>query len=165
MSSVAEAFPTMTTHDEQSQVFVVLDEVVSKSVVSKGLINSFFRAGTVHSTQKSNKHFAHPSVIMQEKPLTETSTSLPPPPFSSLLSCLLSLFPPQLPDALTAETKSALIYALQNCHSIQETIKCLISYGVGTPGEKVQGIKVENDYLNSQIDYLKAKNTVLAHSF
>ena len=39
MSSVTEAFPTMTTHDEQSQVFAVLDEVVSKSVVSKGLIN------------------------------------------------------------------------------------------------------------------------------
>ena len=41
VSSVAEAFPTVTTHDEQSQVFAVMDEVVSKSVVSKGLINFF----------------------------------------------------------------------------------------------------------------------------
>ena len=72
---------------------------------------------------------------------------------------------PQLPDNLANETELALIYALQNCHSVQEIIKCLVSYGVGTPGENAQEFWVRTEHLESQIKHLKAKNTMLANSF
>jgi hypothetical protein len=70
-----------------------------------------------------------------------------------------------LTDSFTEETELALIYALQNCHSIQEIIKCLVSYGVGTPGESAQEFRVRAEHLESQIKHLKAKNTMLANSF
>ena len=73
--------------------------------------------------------------------------------------------PPQLPENLTKEAELALIYSLQNCHSPQEIIKCLVSNGIGTPGEKVQGFRVENEYLRSQLDHLKSRNAMLANSF
>jgi hypothetical protein len=70
-----------------------------------------------------------------------------------------------LPDNLSSETELALIYALQNCHGVQEIIKCLVSYGVGTPGESLQESRVRNEHLQSQINHLKSKNTMLANSF
>ena len=82
--------------------------------------------------------------------------SLPPPLSPSL---------PQLPDNLTTETELALIYSLQNCHSPQEIIKCLVSYGVGTPGEEVQVYRVQNEHLTSRLEHLKSKNAMLANSF
>ena len=48
---------------------------------------------------------------------------------------------------------------------MQEIIKCLVSYGVGTPGEKAQEFRVRSEHLESQIKHLKAKNTMLANSF
>ena len=57
------------------------------------------------------------------------------------------------------------MYALQNCHTAQELIKCLVSYGVSTSSDQLQGFQVENKHLNERVDHLTAKNTTLAHSF
>ena len=58
-----------------------------------------------------------------------------------------------------------MIYALQNCHSIQELIKCLVSYGVSTTSDKLQGFQIENEHLKKAVDHLKSKHATLAHSF
>ena len=58
-----------------------------------------------------------------------------------------------------------MIYALQNCHSIQELIKCLVSYGVSTTSDKLQGFQIENEHLKKVVDHLKSKHATLAHSF
>ena len=58
-----------------------------------------------------------------------------------------------------------MIYALQNCHSTQELIKCLVSYGVSTSSDKLQGFQVENEHLKKVVDSLKSKYATLAHSF
>ena len=58
-----------------------------------------------------------------------------------------------------------MIYALQNCHSIQDVIKCLVSYGISASGDKLQGFQVENDHLKQRVDHLKSKNATLSHSF
>lgn len=58
-----------------------------------------------------------------------------------------------------------MIYALQNCSSIQELIKCLVSYGVSTSADKLEGFRVDNEQLKSTVEHLKSKNTTLANSF
>lgn len=58
-----------------------------------------------------------------------------------------------------------MIYALQNCHSTQELIKCLVSYGVSTSSDKLQGFQVENEHLKKAVEHLKSKHATLAHSF
>ena len=73
--------------------------------------------------------------------------------------------PPQLPEGLPKEKEMAMIYALQNCHSAQELIKCLVSYGVSTSSDKLQGFQVENEHLKKAVEHLKSKHTTLAHSF
>ena len=40
-----------------------------------------------------------------------------------------------------------------------------MSYGVGAPGEEVRDSRVENEYLQSRLEHLKSKNTMLANSF
>jgi len=58
-----------------------------------------------------------------------------------------------------------MIYALQNCNTVQELIKCLISYGVSTSSDRLEGFRVESEQLKSSIEHLKSKNTTLANSF
>lgn len=58
-----------------------------------------------------------------------------------------------------------MMYALQNCHSVQELIKSLVSYGVSTNSDQLQGFQVENVHLQERIEHLKAKNTTISHSF
>ena len=58
-----------------------------------------------------------------------------------------------------------MIYALQNCNSIQELIQCLVSYGVFTSADKLEGFRVDNEQLKSTVEHLKSKNTTLANSF
>ncbi len=74
-------------------------------------------------------------------------------------------FVTQLPEGLPKEKELAMIYALQNCHSIQELIKCLVSYGVSTTSDKLQGFQIENEHLKKAVDHLKSKHATLAHSF
>ena len=76
----------------------------------------------------------------------------------------------QLPEGLPKDQELAMIYALQNCSSIQELIiqcliKCLVSYGVFTSADKLEGFRVDNEQLKSTVEHLKSKNTTLANSF
>ena len=71
----------------------------------------------------------------------------------------------QLPEGLSKDKELAMIYALQNCSSIQELIKCLVSYGVSTSADKLEGFRVDNEQLKSTVEHLKSKNTTLANSF
>ncbi len=57
------------------------------------------------------------------------------------------------------------MYALQNCHSVQELIKCLVSYGVSSSSDQLQGFQVENKHLQERVEHLKAKNTAISESF
>ena len=75
------------------------------------------------------------------------------------------IFMTQLPEGLPKEMELGMIYALQNCHSIQELIKCLVSYGVSTTSDKLQGFQIENEHLKKAVDHLKSKHATLAHSF
>ena len=75
-------------------------------------------------------------------------------------------FPLQLPEGLPAEREMALICSLQNCHSIQELIKSLISYEVSLPSDnRLNGFQVENDHLKSREEHLKTKLTRMTMSF
>ena len=59
-----------------------------------------------------------------------------------------------------------MICALQNCHSIEELIRCLISYSLSsTTDEKSHGLKVDNEHLCSQVKHLEAKYQTLTSSF
>lgn len=71
----------------------------------------------------------------------------------------------QLPENLSQEQKQQMICALQNCHSVQELIRCLVSYGLTAPDEKSQGTLVENEHLKSRVKHLEAKYHTLAGSF
>ncbi len=71
----------------------------------------------------------------------------------------------QLPEGLPKDKELAMMYALQNCHSVQELIKSLVSYGVSTNSDQLQGFQVENVHLQERIEHLKAKNTTISHSF
>ena len=85
-----------------------------------------------------------------------------------MYTCIIinvSIFDAQLPEGLPKEKELAMIYALQNCHSIQELIKCLVSYGVSTTSDKLQGFQIENEHLKKAVDHLKSKHATLAHSF
>lgn len=48
----------------------------------------------------------------------------------------------QLPEGLPKEQELAIIYSLQNCHSIQEIIKCLVSFRASSPSDKLTGFQV-----------------------
>ena len=89
---------------------------------------------------------------------------------TSLPSSSCAHYPPtpltiQLPESLPKDKELAMIYALQNCSSIQELIKCLVSYGVSTSADKLEGFRVDNEQLKSTVEHLKSKNTTLANSF
>ena len=84
---------------------------------------------------------------------------------TSYCTLIISIFDAQLPEGLPKEKELAMIYALQNCHSIQELIKCLVSYGVSTTSDKLQGFQIENEHLKKAVDHLKSKHATLAHSF
>ena len=71
----------------------------------------------------------------------------------------------QLPEGLAKDNELAMMYALQNCHSVQELIKCLVSYGVSTNSDQLQGFQVENKHLKERVEHLKAKNATISHSF
>ena len=59
-----------------------------------------------------------------------------------------------------------MVCGLQNCHSIEELLRCLVSYGIGALMEdKTHGIKVENDHLRSRVKTLEAKYDTLSNSF
>ena len=58
-----------------------------------------------------------------------------------------------------------MIYALQNCHSIQELIQCLVSYGFSQCCNEHSDLLVENQHLHAQIKHLDARNTTLNGSF
>ena len=77
------------------------------------------------------------------------------------MSCLLL----QLPEGLPAEKQMAMVYSLQNCHSVQELIKCLTTHGGVSSSDKLHGFQIENDHLKSCVEHLKSKNATLAHSF
>ena len=59
----------------------------------------------------------------------------------------------------------ALIYALQNCHSVQELIKLLFSHGVSTPSDKLTGFQVENNHLKLREEHLHSKLHTMTLSF
>ena len=58
-----------------------------------------------------------------------------------------------------------MIYALQNCHSIQELIKCLLSHGVSMPSDKLNGFQVENEHLKHREEHLLSKLKTMTLSF
>ena len=58
-----------------------------------------------------------------------------------------------------------MIYALQNCSSIQELIKCLVSYRVSTSADKLEELWLDNERLKSTVEQLKSVNTTLTTSF
>lgn len=71
----------------------------------------------------------------------------------------------QLPDNFSQEQQLQIIYALQNCHSVQELIRCLVSYGLSPPDNQAQEVQVENDHLRAKLKHVEAKNRTLAESF
>ena len=83
----------------------------------------------------------------------------------------LSLFPSlplslslQLPESFTPEQRQQVLYALQNCHSVQELITCLLSYSLSAPFSSQEGL-VESDQLRSKIKHLEAELRRLSTSF
>jgi len=72
---------------------------------------------------------------------------------------------PQLPEGLPKEQELAMMYALQNCHSIQELIKCLLSHGLSMPSDKLNGFQVENKHLKHHEEHLLAKLDTMTLSF
>ena len=58
-----------------------------------------------------------------------------------------------------------MIYALQSCSSIQELIKCLVSYRVSTSANKLEELWLDNERLKSTVEHLKSVNTTLTTSF
>ena len=94
------------------------------------------------------------------------SHSLPPSlslPSSLSLSLPLSLSL-QLPESFTPEQRQQVLYALQNCHSVQELITCVLSYALSAPFSSQEGL-VENDQLRSKIKHLEAELRRLSTSF
>ena len=92
------------------------------------------------------------------------SHSLPPslfPSFPPSPSLSLSL---QLPESFTPEQRQQVLYALQNCHSVQELITCVLSYSLSAPFSSQEGL-VENDQLRSKIKHLEAELRRLSTSF
>lgn len=59
----------------------------------------------------------------------------------------------------------AMIYSLQNCNSVQEVIKCLISHGIPSSSDGLHSYQITIDHLQSCVDHLNARNATLAHSF
>ncbi len=83
----------------------------------------------------------------------------------TMLVCVCVCVLVQLPESLPKEQELALIYALQNCHSIQELIKCLLSHGVSMPSDKLSGFQVENEHLKHREEHLLAKLQTMTLSF
>lgn len=86
----------------------------------------------------------------------------------SILWCcmyqLISLFV-QLPDTLTDEVRNAMVKSLENCHSVQEVIRLMVSYGCSPMSDKMQGIQVENERLKNKLDRIKSEHKTLQLSF
>ena len=94
-------------------------------------------------------------VAVFTSPSLHTLPPHPPPPPT----------PSQLPEGLGKDKELAMMYALQNCHSVQEVIKRLVSYGVSTSSDQLQGLEVDNEYLSKRIEHMKSKQATLENSF
>lgn len=79
--------------------------------------------------------------------------------------CFLPLSFVQLPDTLTDEVRNAMVKSLENCHSVQEVIRLMVSYGCSPMSEKMQGIQVENERLKNKLDRIKSEHKTLQLSF
>ncbi|XP_019863262.1 PREDICTED: uncharacterized protein LOC109592172, partial [Amphimedon queenslandica] len=69
-----------------------------------------------------------------------------------------------LPESFSPEQQQQLVYALQNCHSIQELISCLFSYSLSFSASSQEGL-VENEQLRSKVKHLEAEHRRLSTSF
>ena len=63
-----------------------------------------------------------------------------------------------------------MVKSLENCHSVQEVIRLMVSYGCSPMSEKLQGIKVENERLQNErlqkkLDRIKSECRTLQLSF
>lgn len=58
-----------------------------------------------------------------------------------------------------------MVCAMKNCASVQELIRCLISYGISPQDDKLSGYRVENELLKTQVKHLEAKYHTLTGSF
>ena len=71
----------------------------------------------------------------------------------------------QLPDTISEEVRNAMVKSLENCHSVQEVIRLMVSYGCSPMSEKLQGIQVENERLQKKLDRIKSEHRTLQLSF
>lgn len=71
----------------------------------------------------------------------------------------------QLPDTISEEVRNAMVKSLENCHSVQEVIRLMVSYGCSPMSEKLQGIQVENERLQKKLDRIKSEHKTLQLSF
>lgn len=58
-----------------------------------------------------------------------------------------------------------MVKSLENCHSVQEVIRLMVSYGCSPMSEKLQGIQVENERLQKKLDRIKSEHKTLQLSF
>ena len=58
-----------------------------------------------------------------------------------------------------------MVCALQNCASVQELVRCLISYGISPQEDKSTAYLTENELLRSKVKHLEAKLQTLTGSF
>ncbi|KAL5468804.1 hypothetical protein EMCRGX_G029925 [Ephydatia muelleri] len=71
-----------------------------------------------------------------------------------------------LPEGQSSEQQIALIYTLQNCHSVQELIHCLLGcQGSQLLDDQHVNYKVENEHLKKKVEHLSSKNDTLSSSF
>ena len=71
----------------------------------------------------------------------------------------------QFPDHLSQEHQLQIVCALQNCASVQELVRCLLSYGVSPQEDKSTAYHSENELLRSRVKHLEAKLQTLTGSF
>lgn len=71
----------------------------------------------------------------------------------------------QLPETLSQEQQQQISYALQNCHSVQELVRCLVSYGISSPHTNQDQLQVDNDFLKTKVKHLEARYHTLTNSF
>ncbi|KAL5486871.1 hypothetical protein EMCRGX_G019407 [Ephydatia muelleri] len=70
------------------------------------------------------------------------------------------------PDEQSTEQQIALVYTLQNCHSIQEVIYfCLLASHTYHPDNQHTNYKVVSEHLRGKVEHLVAKNSTLCSSF
>lgn len=70
-----------------------------------------------------------------------------------------------LPEGQSNEQQIALMYTLQNCHSVQELIHCLLTNQGSQIDDQYISYKVENEHLRKKVEHYAAKNDTLSSSF